>query len=184
MIYKRQSPRSPEIAVQGRDLVLQCGHRAQHLGRALAAGKHRAAGQGQGGVLGVAARQGEQGGFFGAIQNAADARPVDGASAHGAGGDQRALGQIGAGVVGRRRARQRALGVVHGVDVALLGQHRLAIVRNEQRAKRVVAPVPGALGHSVGAAQQRGCLGFAQRRRVIHLASPGAPSPWCVFRSS
>ena len=74
MIYKRQSPRSPEIAVQGRDLVLQCGHRAQHLGRALAAGKYRAAGQGQRGVLGVVTRQGEQGGFLSAIQHATPER--------------------------------------------------------------------------------------------------------------
>lgn len=50
--------------------------------------------QAQRGVLGMVAGQGQQGGFLGAVQHMADACPVNGAGAHGAGlegGHQRAL---------------------------------------------------------------------------------------------
>jgi hypothetical protein len=44
--------------------------------------------------------------------------------------------------------------VVHGVDVALLGQHRVAVGRHQQRAEGVAAHRHGALGHGARAPQQ------------------------------
>jgi hypothetical protein len=43
--------------------------------------------------------------------------------------------------------------MVHRVDVALLGQHRLTIGRHQQRAKRVSPHGGGALRHLVGSAK-------------------------------
>lgn len=65
----------------------------------------------------------------------------------------------------RVRARQRGLGVVQRVDVALLSQHRLAIGRHQQRAKRVPAHAGRAHRHLVGSAQ------MAKNWVVVHEAT-------------
>ena len=56
-------------------------------------------------------------------------------------------------MVERHGARERRFGVVHRVDVALLGQHRLTIGRHQQRPKRMPPHGRGALRHRIRAPQ-------------------------------
>jgi len=63
--------------------------------------------------------------------------------------------------------------VVHGVDVALLGQHRFMVGRHQQRTERMTAHGDGAQGHGVGAPQQRHHLRMGWRGRLcFHHQAP------------
>ncbi len=164
----------PEIAVQCRDLALGRGHRADDRHGLLPTREDIAAGQVERGVFGVGARQRQQGAFFHAVDQAADVRPVLRARAHGAGlhgGHQRAIPQELRRVHGGRVARQHRLGVVHGVHVALLEQHRFPVGRHQQRAEGVVACRQRRRRDGVGAPQ------VAQRLLVGHAVGHALCEP-------
>jgi hypothetical protein len=159
------APRLPEIRLQLSRLVLE--QRPDDFGRALAGGEHGVAGQVERRVLFVRAGLGFQRLLGLAVDDAADARPVDRAGAHRArlGRSVERAAREERNVVGARRARSEqplgmggAVAALARVSVALLHQE-LAVTVGERRAKRVVACGARAARDVEGAPQQRLVIG-------------------------
>ena len=163
---------APEIAVGRDELGFQFGERANDLDLLLAGAQHDAAGQVHGRVLGAFSRQRKQRGFLGAVDHAADVRPVDGARAHRArleGRDQRAAPQVFAVVFGGGATGELGLGVANGIDVALAHQDRV-VGTNEHRAKGMMAFNGGFPRDGVGGAEGGIMASELTRRRAYALS--------------
>jgi len=91
---------------------------AEDCGGGLAAGEDFSAGQAEGGVFFVAAGQGVEAFFREGVDDSADARPVDGSGAHGAGfgaGVEGAGGELCRGELASDEGAGEAFGVLGGV---------------------------------------------------------------------
>ena len=149
---------------------------ADDLDVALAGGKHRAARQVEGRILGVIARHGLEAALAQPEHDAADACPINCAGAHGArfgGGVQRAAGKnVAAKLLGRLRRQQplrvRGHVAIRQEAVFRLDQH-LARRAHQDGAERMVAARASASRHGEGAAQQ--CLVIDRRHGAIRWSS-------------
>jgi len=103
-------------------------------------------------VFAVVAGVGQQFGFGHRVDDAADVGPVERAAAHAAGldvGVQGALPEPFRREVGGGNARQRRLGVVDRVDVALLQQHSFVVGADEDRSEGMMSERHRAAGDGI-----------------------------------
>jgi hypothetical protein len=124
------SKRSPKVLMHCHDFCLNLCDRSPDLDFLLAMVKHIAAGDVEGRICLVAARQLQQPCLRDAIHQATNVCPIKSSSTHDAGfcsGVERAAPEIIRAEIGVSRANHHRFSMVDGIDISLLKQHSFLV---------------------------------------------------------